>query len=271
MNLTVDASVVVKWFVAEPMYDKARLVLGRRIQTRAPELLLAEFTNTIWKKVRRKEVSDAGPYLDELAALRDIIVLCPVGDLIERAARIAFELDHPVYDCLYLACAETTDSDLITADRRLADKAADRLPGTRVRYLGASGVADWLETAATAPVIGQDTIEALIAAYDVFAKTEQSVLEALFSGNEVLRITSHEHRKVYMNSPSYRRLVDSIRKLDDEAHIDLLALGWFGARRFPDWQGSFEHAEEMVAIVDPEYAINYGRHWQAGYARMSGG
>ncbi len=38
--------------------------------------------------------------------------------LCERAFDIAFTLGHPVYDCLYLACAEASDAVLVTADRR---------------------------------------------------------------------------------------------------------------------------------------------------------
>ena len=121
MRVTVDASVVVKWFVAEPMCDEARLLLARRIQLHAPDLVLVEFANTIWKKARRKELPDAHPDLEELVALPEIVDLQPDGALIERAARIALEIDHPIYDCLYLACAEATDSTVITADRRFAD------------------------------------------------------------------------------------------------------------------------------------------------------
>ena len=32
---------------------------------------------------------------------------------------IVLALNHPVYDCLYLACAETVEGILITADRKL--------------------------------------------------------------------------------------------------------------------------------------------------------
>ena len=60
---------------------------------------------------------DARPYLEELAGLSDIITRHHDGDLVERAVRIALEMDHPIYDCLYLACAESTDSDLTTADK----------------------------------------------------------------------------------------------------------------------------------------------------------
>jgi predicted nucleic acid-binding protein len=35
---------------------------------------------------------------------------------------IASQLDHPVYDCFYLALAEARDALLVTADRRLLRK-----------------------------------------------------------------------------------------------------------------------------------------------------
>ena len=270
MKLTVDASVVIKWFVAESLCDEARLVLGRRVRLHAPELVLAELANTIWKKARRNEVPDPGPYLAELATLPDVIDLCPIRHLAERAAQIAFELDHPIYDCLYLACAEITDSDLITADKRFADKVSERMTGTRVRYIGEPGVADSLGAAATAPVIEKETVDALIAAYEFIEKTEQSVLDALTRETPGLRILSVENQELFLNSPSYRHLVDSIRKLNIEERIDLLALGWIGAGLFPDWRRSFAHAEEMVASFDPKYAAGYGHNWRAGYARVTG-
>ena len=270
MNLVVDANVVIKWFVAEPMYGEARLLLSRRLQLHAPDLVLAESINTLWKKARRDEVADPEPYLHDIFALSDIIDLRPMRDLVERAARIAFEVDHPIYDCLYLACAEFTESGLITADRRLADKAAKRLPGVRVHCIGTPGVADWLGAAATAPVIGRETVEALIAAHDAFEKTERFVLDALFGETEGPRILSAENQGLFLNSPSFRRLVDLILELSTDERIDLLALGWLGAGLFPDWQRSFAHAEEMVAELDPEYAAGHGDGWRTGYARIAG-
>ena len=148
MILTVDASVVVKWFVDEPLSEESRLLLAHRLHLRAPAILISEFANTIWKKVRRGEIADSGPYFDELASIPEIFDLLPDADVIERAACIAVEIGHPVYDCLYLACAEATESAAITADRRLADKAASRLPGVDVRYLGMPEVARDIQTAA---------------------------------------------------------------------------------------------------------------------------
>ena len=47
--------------------------------------------------------------------------------LASRAFEIAAELRQPVYDCFYLALAESEDAMLVTADRRLIG----RLAGSR--------------------------------------------------------------------------------------------------------------------------------------------
>jgi len=256
VKLTVDASIAVKWFVVEPFVDEARTVLTRRIQRHAPELLLAECANTIWKKVQRGEIPDAQPYREELANLPDILTLHPDRDFVERATEMAFRLRHPIYDCLYLACAEATASDLISADKRLDDKAAGRFPKVRVHDIGAPGVADWIETTGTAPVISQDNIETLAGAYELLAQTEQSVAESLPGGT----------RKI-LDTPAWRRLANLVEKLNDEETIDLLACGWFGAGLSRTWRQSFERAERTFAVVSPNDVAQYGPHWRAGYAR----
>jgi predicted nucleic acid-binding protein len=42
------------------------------------------------------------------------------------------ELGHPVYDCLYLACAESADAILVTADDRFAAKALTHAASWRI-------------------------------------------------------------------------------------------------------------------------------------------
>ena len=267
MKLTVDASIVVKWFVAEPLHHEARLMLARRLNLHAPDLVLSEFANTIWKKTRSKETPDEEPYLNEMASLPDVISLFPDRELVERAVRLAFEIDHPVYDCLYLACAEATGSDVITADRRMVNKSAAQSLGVRVEYLGDAGVAKRLEAAAFAPVIERRKVEELTEAFDYFANTESHVLDTLFAGRDRPHIFTQDDRELFLTSPSYQLLINAIEELDEEEQIDLLALGWLGAGLFPDWRRSVEHAEQMVLAneFDPNYASGCGRHWRAGF------
>ncbi len=75
MKLIVDASIAVKWLFAEPHSPEARQLLAPRIDLHAPDFILTEVANVIWKKARRKEIPAARPYIDELANLSDAIVL----------------------------------------------------------------------------------------------------------------------------------------------------------------------------------------------------
>lgn len=44
--------------------------------------------------------------------------------IIERAGEIALQIFHPLQDCLYIACAEHVDADLVTTDATLLKRAA---------------------------------------------------------------------------------------------------------------------------------------------------
>ena len=48
--------------------------------------------------------------------------LVSASRLARRAVAIAGELDHPVYDCLYLALAEAAQAAMVTSDMRLLGK-----------------------------------------------------------------------------------------------------------------------------------------------------
>ena len=268
MKLTVDASIVAKWFLTEPQSEEARQLLAPRIRLHAPDLLLVEHANVIWKKVHQREISDPRPYLDELASLPDAVTLHRSADFLDHAARLAMEMDHPVYDCLYLACADATRSVLITADHRFAKKAAGS--SVEVWTIGSAGVADRIEMAATAPIIRGDKVEELIKVYEFFAGTERHVLDGLSNRTKTgLPILSPADFDLFLDSPSYKRLVGLVSDLADDERIDLLALGWLGAGQFNgNWPHNLEHAYEMAEMVDNRYVAGYGHHWQAGYDRL---
>ncbi len=109
MSLVVDASVAIKWFVEEDLSEEAEAILGYGEPLFAPDLLLAEIGNVLWKKVIRGEV--APDQAHEIAAKIEggIPVLYSIRLLNARALQIALALGHPVYDCLYIACAEMAD------------------------------------------------------------------------------------------------------------------------------------------------------------------
>lgn len=67
--------------------------------------------------------------------VRRAIAYRPLRPLAPRAAALARELDHPVYDCFYLALAEAEGAALITADRRLVESVRGRPLAERVTPL----------------------------------------------------------------------------------------------------------------------------------------
>lgn len=129
MTWVVDASVAVKWVVPENLSESADRLLGSEDPLMAPDLLMIEAANALWKKARRKELSaaEAGRALDVLLASG--IVVCAAEPLLGRALAMAQRLEHSVYDCVYLALAERERATLVTADERLLR----RLAGRRVR------------------------------------------------------------------------------------------------------------------------------------------
>ena len=117
----IDASVAIKWVIDEEGTDQALAL--RRQKLYAPDLIIAECANILWKKVRRGELSaeEAG-IAGRLLANADLELL-PTRSLMNAAIEIAIQLDHPAYDCLYLALAEQNHAEFVTADTRLVTKA----------------------------------------------------------------------------------------------------------------------------------------------------
>jgi predicted nucleic acid-binding protein len=123
VSLVVDASVALKWFLAdEPNARQAMAILQNEAALLAPDLVVAEVCNGAWRSMRLGRIGQ-----QQLSAIAGAIGHC-FGDLVAaaplapRAVVIACELDHPVYDCLYVALAEARQTRLVTADARLVEK-----------------------------------------------------------------------------------------------------------------------------------------------------
>jgi len=121
----LDASVAVKAFLPVDGHARALAVLDR-FDLIAPSLVLTETANGFWTYVRRGEIGLVDMRLS-LRFLAKTIDIRPEKDLVEDALALAAELDHPVYDCLYLVLSQRELCPLISADRRLLRLAKDRL------------------------------------------------------------------------------------------------------------------------------------------------
>ncbi len=121
ITFVIDASIAVKWVVEEEGTPQA-LALRQRAKLIAPELLVAECANILWKKVRRRELSKDEAVLASRLLQAAEIELQSTRSLLEPATRIAIELDHPAYDCLYIALAVANGCQFVTADESFVRK-----------------------------------------------------------------------------------------------------------------------------------------------------
>jgi predicted nucleic acid-binding protein len=135
LRLVVDASVAVKWFAPEEGHVPALQLLEDGAELAAPDLVLTEVANALHKKLRRGEATSA-QCADAVETLPSLFgQLVPSATLIREAWWLAVALDHPVYDCVYLACAEHLEARLVTADRRFAEKARSAGHAERIGFL----------------------------------------------------------------------------------------------------------------------------------------
>lgn len=127
-TIVIDASIAVKWVVAE---EETEAALGLRSGFRflAPELLIAECANILWKKVQRGELHSDEAMLAGRLLERSGISFVPMRGLLEQATELAISLSHPAYDCVYLAVARQKQARFVTADRRLLRTVSERDPG----------------------------------------------------------------------------------------------------------------------------------------------
>jgi len=120
-RLVVDASVAVKWFLSEAHSQHARSILDGDHDMLAPDLLIAEFGNVLWKRIRAGDITE-----EEAAAALNGLLVTPLqlrssSALIVPALDIANRMQRSVYDALYLALAVTENARLVTADGKLFD------------------------------------------------------------------------------------------------------------------------------------------------------
>jgi len=135
VNVIVDASVAVKWFVNEVGSTQA-LELRAYHDVAAPDIVLNECRNAFLNKVRRQIISrHHAIQLEREFDLSDVTILSSTRFLTD-AFRLALDVGGALYDCVYLASAMATDRVLVTADERFSTKArALGLAGGRVKLL----------------------------------------------------------------------------------------------------------------------------------------
>ena len=141
MRFVVDASVAVKWLVAEDDTEAAEELATSGDDLHAPRLMASEVANALWRKARVGEIERRAAGV-LVANVPDMPVRWGADELVSAdAVRLALALDHPVYDCVYLALAHRIGAIMLTADSRFANAVAATEHGESILTL-----ADYAET-----------------------------------------------------------------------------------------------------------------------------
>lgn len=120
----VNTSVAVKWHLDEELSDDAAQLLdsvGRTVsELLAPGTIQPEFFNTFWQRYRRRDLTldEVRQGWDDFVSGEPITLYAP-EDLMPRAVEISFETGAIVYDALFLALAEDSNTTVVTADGKL--------------------------------------------------------------------------------------------------------------------------------------------------------
>ena len=116
MTIVLDASVALKLVTPEAGTAEAQAVLDRDEERIAPDWMLTEVAGALVNKIRFEglDVARAQASFSALPAFVDRFVAA--GPVLSRAIDLAAELDHPLYDCLYLLIAIDENAVVVTAD-----------------------------------------------------------------------------------------------------------------------------------------------------------
>lgn len=127
-SLVLDASAVVRIIEGSESSTPFQEAVLKADLVLAPELMLTEVANALWRlqRVGQLEADRLQRQLSRAADLVDVIE--PDRHLQAEALALACHLDHPAYNCLYLALARREAAVLLTADQRLQQLAARVLP-----------------------------------------------------------------------------------------------------------------------------------------------
>ncbi len=130
--LVIEASVAIKWLIAEELSDKADTLLAdaqqRRMRLVAPPLLFSEVTNGIYQRLRRRDIAISQAQRALIWFYDLPIAPARIADLHPRSFEFARRHSlKSVYDAEYAIVALETRSPLWTADRAFFEAIPEEL------------------------------------------------------------------------------------------------------------------------------------------------
>lgn len=135
----MDASVIAKWVLpGEPHQESAvRLkddFVSGLVELCAPGFIVVEVANALWRAIKLERISEKDAN-QALEALNDMRIELHETNWAQASQElsIACKLDLAVYDASYLLLADRTKTSLITADKKLYEKAKQDFRITHVK------------------------------------------------------------------------------------------------------------------------------------------
>ena len=139
--LVLDANIAVKLVCIEPGYQETLDRLQSEAELAAPDWVMIEAGHAIRRKSLGGDFdqAEAQRLLESIPSFFE--TLYRDEQFVRAAMAISFELDHWIYDCIYLACALGLGAPLLTADRKFWNAAKRAGYGGSVELLTWSGQA----------------------------------------------------------------------------------------------------------------------------------
>jgi predicted nucleic acid-binding protein len=137
MIVVIDANIAVALMLDISYSEQARKAVAAADSIIAPDLIVHEVTNTLWKIARTTDrpLSEFQGIVERFPLMFDELV--QGRQLATAAFTNAIALKHPAYDCFYLALATARNAILMTADGRLVRAIAESGMNIEVRPIQA--------------------------------------------------------------------------------------------------------------------------------------
>ena len=121
--MVIDTMVFVYALLrVESKYEQALAVLAEAEQIIVPDSFFAELGNVVWQWIVFRQLPiNIG--LDVLHDAEELVTkVIPVTSVLDAALKLSVEKNHSLYDTVFVAAAVQEQVQVVTFDRKFADK-----------------------------------------------------------------------------------------------------------------------------------------------------
>ena len=119
MTVIIDASAAIELMLKRKSAKAIAAIISRADWVIAPDLFVSEVTNVFWKYHEFEDlpIDICERYLDDTLLLVDDYISC--YDLYKEAFALSCQVNHSVYDAMYLVLTRRQAGLLVTMDKQL--------------------------------------------------------------------------------------------------------------------------------------------------------